>query len=84
MPQLSQREYEIRDGRAIQARQMRDAGWSLRAIAKRLRVSEWTVRQDLKPVASARFGVHAPRKPRTSHASNQPESGNVITFRRSR
>jgi lambda repressor-like predicted transcriptional regulator len=79
MPRLTEREQTIRLGRAIQARQLREAGWSLRAIGKKLRVSEATVRSDLRKCAASAQLVPAPeRKVRTSYA----DASNVIALRR--
>jgi transposase len=62
------------------ASQMRDAGMSLRAIAKKLGVSEGTVRNDLRKCeTSAKF--MAPRCPKLRTKSAQ--IADVIPFMRS-
>ena len=80
MPRLSAREQDIRVGRAIQARQLRDHGWSLRAIAKELRIDKRTVQRDLESGVSGALGSTRPRK-RPTNATGKPGS-NVIELRR--
>jgi len=79
VPRLSEREREIRAGRAIMARQRRDAGWSLEAIAGELRVSIRTVRRDLESSDTSVAFMPAPKPKRHTNVTSD---SNVVLLRR--
>jgi transposase-like protein len=63
----------------MMARSYRDAGWSLRAIARELRIGIETVRRDLK-ACPASVSFMAPHRPKRDTSGTAGE--NVVRFRR--
>lgn len=79
MPRLSERERTIREGRAMMARGYRDAGWSIRAIAKELRVGIATIYRDLDACSTSVPFMTVPRPKRNTHGT---PAENVVPLRR--